>query len=203
MNRHVCRRGWIWINSISRRVGSKLFPVRTAPPDGTTFAQITLGDKMDGEIPAFGYWNLQFYHPRAAYVRFNYDFPRGASIAVYGRRNALPTHTQYEILELLNGFTSRQTRSTHVSFRLYIYINIRRVRFKDEFNDINYIIKAYVCIYEISFYSRRPLLLWFAVSYVSTTYCLTKPNFILVFNCPFYYFSTEENASFVYFPQFV
>ncbi|XP_022179145.1 teneurin-m isoform X3 [Myzus persicae] len=97
----------------SENTGSKLFPVRTAPPDGTTFAQITLGDKIDGEIPAFGYWNVQFYHPRAAYVRFNYDFPRGASIAVYGRRNALPTHTQYEILELLNGFQSRQTRSTH------------------------------------------------------------------------------------------
>lgn len=99
--------------SSSENTGSKLFPVRTAPPDGTTFAQITLGDKIDGEIPAFGYWNVQFYHPRAAYVRFNYDFPRGASIAVYGRRNALPTHTQYEILELLNGFQSRQTRSTH------------------------------------------------------------------------------------------
>lgn len=98
--------------------GSKLFPVRTAPPDGTTFVQITLGDKFEGEIPAFGYWNVQFYHPRAAYVRFDYDFPRGASIAVYGRRNALPTHTQYEILELLNGFQSRQTRSTHVSTRL-------------------------------------------------------------------------------------
>lgn len=97
--------------------GSKLFPVRTAPPDGTTFAQIALGDKVDGEIPAFGYWNVQFYHPRAAYVRFDYDFPRGASIAVYGRRNALPTHTQYEILELLNGFKSRQTRSAHVSSR--------------------------------------------------------------------------------------
>ncbi|XP_015366041.1 PREDICTED: teneurin-m isoform X3 [Diuraphis noxia] len=97
----------------SENTGSKLFPVRTAPPDGTTFAQITLGDKIDGEIPAFGYWNVQFYHPRAAYVRFNYDFPRGASIAVYGRRNALPTHTQYEILELLNGFQSRQIRSTH------------------------------------------------------------------------------------------
>eukprot|EP00102_Acyrthosiphon_pisum_P009702 XP_003248283.1 PREDICTED: teneurin-m isoform X2 [Acyrthosiphon pisum] len=97
----------------SENTGSKLFPVRTAPPDGTTFAQITLGDKIDGEIPAFGYWNVQFYHSRAAYVRFNYDFPRGASIAVYGRRNALPTHTQYEILELLNGFQSRQTRSAH------------------------------------------------------------------------------------------
>lgn len=107
---------WILTYYFVRRIGSKLFPVRTAPPDGTTFAQITLGDKIDGEIPAFGYWNVQFYHPRAAYVRFNYDFPRGASIAVYGRRNALPTHTQYEILELLNGFQSRQTRSTHVSF---------------------------------------------------------------------------------------
>ncbi|VVC40590.1 Hypothetical protein CINCED_3A025864 [Cinara cedri] len=97
----------------SEHTGSKLFPVRTTPPDGTTFTQITLGEKADGEIPAYGYWNVQFYHSRAAYIRFDYDFPRGASIAVYGRRNALPTHTQYEILELLNGFKSRQTRSTH------------------------------------------------------------------------------------------
>jgi len=115
--------------------GSKLFPVRTAPPDGTTFAQITLGDKIDGEIPAFGYWNVQFYHPRAAYVRFNYDFPRGASIAVYGRRNALPTHTQYEILELLNGFQSRQTRSTHVSFsNTYSFVHLSIIQFNNTHN---------------------------------------------------------------------
>ncbi|XP_050525472.1 teneurin-m isoform X5 [Daktulosphaira vitifoliae] len=97
--------------------GSKLFPVRTSPPDGTTFAQIALGEKSEGEISPYGYWNVQFYHPRAAYVRFEYNFPRGASIAVYGRRNALPTHTQYEILEVLNGFKSRQARSTHPSIK--------------------------------------------------------------------------------------
>lgn len=64
---------------------------------------------------------MQFYQSEAAYVKFDYNIPRGASIGVYARRNALPTHTQYHILEVLSGFKARTTRASHVShleFRL-------------------------------------------------------------------------------------
>lgn len=63
---------------------------------------------------------MQFYQSEAAYVKFDYNIPRGASIGVYARRNALPTHTQYHILEVLSGFKARTTRASHVSFHFFI-----------------------------------------------------------------------------------
>ncbi|XP_073990846.1 teneurin transmembrane protein Ten-m isoform X3 [Rhodnius prolixus] len=92
--------------------GGKTFPARSFPPDGTTFGQINLGQRLSKEIPPYGYWNMQFYQSEPAYVKFDYGIPRGASIAVYGRRNALPTHTQYHILEVLNGFKARMARAS-------------------------------------------------------------------------------------------
>ncbi|CAL7949137.1 unnamed protein product [Xylocopa violacea] len=95
--------------------GARTFPARSFPPDGTTFAQVSLGQKLSKQIPPYSYWNMQFYQSEAAYVRFDYNIPRGASIGVYARRNALPTHTQYDLLEVLSGFKARTTRASHVS----------------------------------------------------------------------------------------
>ncbi|XP_025267250.1 teneurin-m isoform X3 [Camponotus floridanus] len=97
--------------------GARTFPARSFPPDGTTFAQVSLGQKLSKEIPPYGYWNMQFYQSEAAYVRFDYSIPRGASIGVYARRNALPTHTQYDLLEVLSGFKARTTRASHPSIK--------------------------------------------------------------------------------------
>lgn len=94
---------------------ARTFPAQSFPPDGTTFSQISLGQRLSKEIPPYGYWNMQFYQSEAAYVLFDYIIPRGASIGVYARRNALPTHTQYHILEVLSGFKARTTRASHVS----------------------------------------------------------------------------------------
>lgn len=96
-------------------LGARTFPAQSFPPDGTTFAPIALGQKVSKEIPPYSYWNMQFYQSEAAYVKFDYNIPRGASIGVYARRNALPTHTQYHILEVLSGFKARTTRASHVS----------------------------------------------------------------------------------------
>lgn len=97
--------------------GAKTVPMRTFPPDGTTFAQVQLGQRLSQEIPGYGYWNMQFYQSRAAFVSFDWSIQRGASIGVYARRNALPTHTHYDILEVLSGFKPRQTRSSHPSMK--------------------------------------------------------------------------------------
>ncbi|XP_048512198.1 teneurin-m isoform X2 [Athalia rosae] len=93
--------------------GARTFPARSFPPDGTTFAQVALGQRLSKEIPPYSYWNMQFYQSEAAYVRFDYNIPRGASIGVYARRNALPTHTQYDLLEVLSGFKARTSRASH------------------------------------------------------------------------------------------
>ncbi|XP_035786936.1 teneurin-m-like isoform X9 [Anopheles albimanus] len=101
----------------SSAAGARTFPARSFPPDGTTFSQITLGQRLSKEIPPYSYWNMQFYQSEPAYVKFDYSIPRGASIGVYARRNALPTHTQYHFKEVLSGFNARQTRATHPSMR--------------------------------------------------------------------------------------
>ncbi|KAK5644102.1 hypothetical protein RI129_007947 [Pyrocoelia pectoralis] len=97
--------------------GGRTFPAQSFPPDGTTFSQISLGQRLSKEILPYSYWNMQFYQSEAAYVKFDYNIPRGASIGVYARRNALPTHTQYHILEVLSGFKARTTRASHPSVR--------------------------------------------------------------------------------------
>ncbi|KAH8318477.1 hypothetical protein KR067_003830 [Drosophila pandora] len=97
--------------------GARTFPARSFPPDGTTFGQISLGQKLTKEIQPYSYWNMQFYQSEPAYVKFDYTIPRGASIGVYGRRNALPTHTQYHFKEVLSGFSAstRTARAAHLS----------------------------------------------------------------------------------------
>ena len=81
---------------------------RNLPPDGTTFNQISLseddeGSSMSPAIPAYGYWNVQFSQRDAGYVEIDLDLPRGSSIGVYARKNALPTHTNYDIMEVVKG----------------------------------------------------------------------------------------------------
>lgn len=58
---------------------------------------------------------MQFYQNEPTYVKFDFSIPRGSSIGVYARRNALPTHTQYHFKEVLSGFNARTTRTAHVS----------------------------------------------------------------------------------------
>ena len=66
-------------------------------------------------MAAYGYWNAQFFHSAAGYVRFELEVPRGASFGVYARRNALPTHTTYDLMEVVKGVEDdsgrRRTRS--------------------------------------------------------------------------------------------
>ena len=91
---------------------------RNLPPDGTTFNQISLGPKqrLSHTLPAYGYWNVQFYQMEAAYVHFDLWLPRGASLGFYARRNALPTHTNYDMMEVIKGASTeaRTTRSVQV-----------------------------------------------------------------------------------------
>ncbi len=93
---------------------------RNLPPDGTTFRQISLGPKqrLSQTLPAYGYWNVQFYQMEAAYVHFDLWLPRGASLGFYARRNALPTHTNYDLMEVIKGAEQKgriSARSAQVS----------------------------------------------------------------------------------------
>ena len=87
---------------------------RNLPPDGTTFHQISLGPKqrLSQTIPAYGYWNVQFYQMEAAYVHIDLWLPRGSSLGFYARRNALPTHTNYDLMEVIKGSNNPEQRTT-------------------------------------------------------------------------------------------
>ena len=82
------------------------------PPDGTTFNQISLGDQLEQELPAYGYWNVQFYKDEPGFVNFEVGLPRGSSLGFYARRNALPTHTNYDLMKIVRGKKDQQTLST-------------------------------------------------------------------------------------------
>ena len=58
----------------------------------------------------------------SGYVNFELKLPRGASVGLYARRNALPTHTNYDLMEVIKGLkdtnkasSSRITRASKVS----------------------------------------------------------------------------------------
>ena len=76
---------------------------RNLPPDGTTFNQISLGKRLEQTLPAYGYWNVQFYQMEPGYVNFEIALPRGSSLGFYARRNALPTHTNYDLMKIVKG----------------------------------------------------------------------------------------------------
>ena len=58
----------------------------------------------------------------SGYVNFELKLPRGASVGLYARRNALPTHTNYDLMEVIKGLkdsdkltsSSRSTRAIKV-----------------------------------------------------------------------------------------
>ena len=77
------------------------------------FSEI-LGPKqrLSQTIPAYGYWNVQFYQMEAAYVHFDLWLPRGSSLGFYARRNALPTHTNYDLMEVIKGANAEKQRAT-------------------------------------------------------------------------------------------
>jgi len=80
------------------------------------FSKISLGKRLDQTLPPYGYWNVQFYQTEASFINFDLKLPKGASLGFYARRNALPTHTNYDLVEVVKGFEekSRTTRATSV-----------------------------------------------------------------------------------------
>ena len=61
----------------------------------------------------------------SGYVNFELKLPRGASVGLYARRNALPTHTNYDLMEVIKGLKDsdkgssvRSTRALKVSFQV-------------------------------------------------------------------------------------
>ncbi len=54
---------------------------------------------------------LQFHQPDPAYVEFLFSIPRGSSVGIYARKNAIPTLTMNDIRDVLTG--QEQRRAGH------------------------------------------------------------------------------------------
>ena len=91
--------------------------------DITFFSSLPLGSRLRHSIAAYQYWNFQFQQPESAYIQvlplkgfksyfflftekfqFSFSSPRGSSIGLYARRNAIPTLTNNDIRDVLIGF---------------------------------------------------------------------------------------------------
>jgi len=61
-------------------------------------------------IPPYQFWNIEFRNKHPAFVNFNLTMPWGANFAIYGRRNVLPSITQYDFVEFVKGGRLDQNR---------------------------------------------------------------------------------------------
>jgi EGF-like domain len=61
-------------------------------------------------IPPYQFWNVEFRNKHPAFVNFNLTMPWGANFAIYGRRNVLPSVTQYDFVEFIKGGRLDQNR---------------------------------------------------------------------------------------------
>ena len=85
-------------------------------------------------IPIFKIYPNEFdqkykkkFQMESGYINFELKLPRGASVGLYARRNALPTHTNYDLMEVIKGLKDsdkgssvRSTRALKVSFLYFL-----------------------------------------------------------------------------------
>ncbi|CAG0898501.1 unnamed protein product [Cyprideis torosa] len=84
---------------------------RTVPPDSSSFEHMNMTRHLTTTLPPHGYLNLQFLLLKSHPIRFNVTIPRGADVAVYGRRNALPSLTRHDFFHVIQGYTPREQRA--------------------------------------------------------------------------------------------
>ena len=80
---------------------------------------MTLGERAANVIPAYGFWNFQFHQSESAYVEFEWEVPRGAALGLFARKNAVPSLTQADVRDVIEGNNNEERiskRETTVSF---------------------------------------------------------------------------------------
>lgn len=60
-----------------------------------------MGKKHSQRVPSYGHWNVQLFQNEPSLVKFNYTFPTGAAIGIYGGKNRVPSHTKYDFMEVI------------------------------------------------------------------------------------------------------
>ncbi|CAG0895257.1 unnamed protein product [Cyprideis torosa] len=86
-------------------------PAPSSPPDGTSFLRLEVGKPLRQIVPSYGYWSLQFFLERSEYLNFLLTVPKGSSFGVYARKNALPTLTRHDFMEILGANREKREAS--------------------------------------------------------------------------------------------
>ena len=73
--------------------------------DSVIVKQYAFGHRAESIVGAKQFWRTQFYLPDSQFVKFNFSVPSFAVLGVYLRRSTHPTHTQYDMVHILDGST--------------------------------------------------------------------------------------------------
>ena len=120
---------WIFVYKvhIGLFLGPSVSPAHAVPPERGQYISLSTGQSVYRRIEPYGYWSVQFQQKDPSYMEFNFTISRGAQIAIYGRSDSLPSHTSYDFIHIIKGYSTvaREAKTSAVSIitphQLYIY----------------------------------------------------------------------------------
>ena len=104
--------------SLDLRLFDFLFPGFARPESCSHHPSIWILEYSVFPRSKFRYWQIvRLMHllQEASYVTFDLSVPRGTSFGLYARRNALPTHTHYNFMEVITGLREQNQRTTRTT----------------------------------------------------------------------------------------
>ncbi|GIX69996.1 teneurin-m [Caerostris extrusa] len=85
------------------------------PRDISEFEELLPGNEDSRTLQPQESWNTFFSHPDASFVRLNFSVPHNSRLALLARKNAPPSITSYDIMEVIGDELRRYVRGTLVS----------------------------------------------------------------------------------------
>lgn len=77
--------------------------------------EIYLGRRHSFRTPAYGHWNVQLVQKEPALVKLNFTIPFGVAVGIYGSKNRIPSHTQYDFVEVAGAAPPAPSRAVRAS----------------------------------------------------------------------------------------
>ena len=98
-------------------LGPSVSPAHAVPPERGQYISLSTGQSVYRRIEPYGYWSVQFQQKDPSYMEFNFTISRGAQIAIYGRSDSLPSHTSYDFIHIIKGYSTvaREAKTSAVS----------------------------------------------------------------------------------------
>jgi hypothetical protein len=78
--------------------------------------------------------SLQFHQKEPSYVEMAFILPRGSSVGLYARKNAIPTLTLNDIRDVLSGFRATTSDDTRQSRSIVSFFSVQKAITKDDFS---------------------------------------------------------------------